>query len=442
MKPILEMAKKAAERIKSERGVIHLVSHFDADGISSAAIMTSVLMKMGKRFYVTIVKHITHEIVSGIIEKGCPLVVFTDIGSSYIDEIEKIEKDIIIIDHHEIKKVWMKQNMLHVNPELFKDHNMSGACVSYMVAKELTGSDELAPLALIGATGDSTFPDLSMFENHDKIVRSRGLKLFGRFSRPVHKALEMCYDPEIPGISGSESAALQFLAELGIDIRSENGFKTVGDLSQDEMQKLASAIIKEHMEHNSKFEIGDIFGDVWTLTDFQDELKDAMEFATMLNCCGRLDEAAVGVELCLGSRAALERVRSLIKSYRRKISVYLKWVNENGDRMKRTENAKYILARDAIHENFIGTIVSIYQRSSKSALPIIGMADSEMGVKISARSNDDININEIVSKAAVLVGGTGGGHCKASGATIPKSKENDFVDECENQFRMRVSKHL
>jgi RecJ-like exonuclease len=435
VEPIVELTKKASERIKLEKGIIHLVSHFDADGISSAAIMTSALIKLKKRFYVTIVRHIIPEVVDNIKEKNCPLTIFTDIGSSYVDELEKIENDIIILDHHEVKKDWKKENIIQVNPEALGLKNMPGAWITNMVAKELIGSDELTPLALIGSIGDSTFPDLDFFEKHEKITREKGLRLFGRFSRPIHKAIQLCYDPEIPGISGSESTALQFLSEIGIQTKDGDEWRTLEDLKKIEVQKITDAIIKEHLKHKTEINFEDMFGDVWTLLDFDEELQDATEFATILNCCGRLDDAATGIGLCLNSSIATERSKKLIAKYRRMIGKYMRWIEEEPDRIRKSENARYILAGKDIHQNFIGTIISIYFRSSNSPVPVIGMADSDLGVKISGRCDGTININDIVSKAAAAVGGDGGGHREAAGATIPKGKEEEFVEYCNNLLK-------
>ena len=339
---MLELAKRATERIKKEQGIIHLVSHFDADGISSAAIMSSALMKLNKRFYMTIVRHITPEVINKIKEKNPSLVIFTDIGSSYIDEVERLEQDVIILDHHEVKKVWTKKNITHINPELMNMENMPGAWVTNIVAKEIIGSEELTPLALIGSIGDSTFPDLKFFERHERITRERGLRLFGRFSRPIHKALELCYDPEIPGVSGSESAALQFLSEIGIETKDGGDWRTLEDLKQVEVQQITDAIIKEHLKHNSKINFEDMFGDVWTLLDFDEELQDATEFATILNCCGRLDDAATGIALCLGSTTAIEKSKKLIKKYRRLIGNYMRWLEESSENIRKDDQKEHI----------------------------------------------------------------------------------------------------
>ena len=61
-------------------------------------------------------------------------------------------------------------------------------------------------------------------------------------NRPVHKALEYSTNPFIPGISGEESASIQFLSSLGIELKKEGSWKTLADLTDEETKKLATAI--------------------------------------------------------------------------------------------------------------------------------------------------------------------------------------------------------
>ena len=50
MKELGILLNKAIEKIKGTDSLIQLVSHLDADGLSSAAIMASVLYNMKKVF--------------------------------------------------------------------------------------------------------------------------------------------------------------------------------------------------------------------------------------------------------------------------------------------------------------------------------------------------------------------------------------------------------
>jgi len=65
-------------------------------------------------------------------------------------------------------------------------------------------------------------------------------------------------------------------------------------------------------------------------------------------------------------------------------------------------------------------------------LPIIAFADSNGGVKVSSRGNQDLlrkglNLGSAISEAAKAVGGAGGGHDIAAGAFIPREAMSEFL---------------
>ncbi len=419
----LELSKKAIEKIKSVDTVIQLVTHNDADGISAAAILIYTLLHLNKNFQLTIVKKISTNLIDEINKRNPELVMFTDIGSSYPEEINKLECDIIILDHHDVKEDY-GENVIHINPEIFGIHGVSGSGITYIFTQEILKSNILAPIALVGTIGDSEEGSYFIFDEIGSIERKRGLNLFGRFSRPLHMALQ--YSSAIPHIT-DEAKAIQFLAEVGIDIKDGEDWRTLGDLDDDEYKKLCDSLIKEQLKHGQN--INDLFGDVWTLKSFPHEIQDAKEFATLLNACGRTDAGAIGVAICLGSKRALENSKQVIRDYRKLIRNSLRWVENNPDKVRQTNHATYILAGDAINENLIGVIVSMCF-NDVGGKPIFGLSNAEDEIKVSVRAGD-MNINKIISEAAESVGGTAGGHYKAAGARIPLGSEEKFIEKCD-----------
>lgn len=422
MKEFTDLVSKAADKIKSENKMIQIVSHYDADGISSAAIIVSTLIKLNKDFHLTIVNRIKADLISELKERKPELVIFTDIGSSSLDKIKDLNCDVIIADHHYVEGS-ASENIIHLNSRFF-DLNLTGAGVTYLLAREILNDNSLAPLAIVGTIGDSAYPVESKIFETPSVEVEKGLKLFGRFSRPIHRTLELS---DIPGLSGNPSKVIQFLAELGISIQENGKWRTLSDLTDEEKKRLTDAIVKESLKNN-EFKKDNIITDILTLKDFPDELKDAREFATILNACGRMQDAATGIALCLGSKRALKAARGLMKGYKRLIANSLGWVEKNPQNIRKTELAAYILAKSAIHENLIGVIVSILSR--EFITPLFGLVDADDGIKISARSNG-ININNVVSEAAKTCDGSGGGHSGAAGATLPAGKEEEFIQACE-----------
>jgi RecJ-like exonuclease len=467
-------AKKASDTIKSFSEKIRVVSHYDCDGICSAAIITRALVREGKEFHLSLVKQLNEDILSGIAQEKNKLVLFLDMGSGQIENIQKYmlaspEKGgpvIIISDHHQVQgeiKSEFQRRVFHVNPVLFGiEENISGAGMTYLIARAMSSANiDLSELGIIGAIGDSQIGAigedwglmglnkeiLKDAEKTKKISVERGLRLWGRYTRPIHKTLQYSVDPYIPGISDSEPASVHFLQELGIELKKpDNSWRSLADLSDEEQKKLASGIIKERIRSNEEHPER-IFGDVYTLIDKKDELQDANEFATILNACGKNNAGHLGIFLCLNDFSPLQEIKSILESYRRDIGKALSWLEKHKDIINTTDSANYIIAGSSISEHIISNVTSIASRSNMlpAGKPTFAFvdADGEM-TKISSRMDNSLiksglDLKELVSATVQETGGEGGGHSGAAGATIPRGKEQVFINTMERLLTKRLN---
>jgi len=431
MKYFTDLIKKASEKIKSTDSTIQIVSHLDCDGIASASIIASTLIQIDKGFQITVIKGINPEIIKRLKERNSDLIIFTDIGSGYLDDLRDLDTDIIILDHHKIEGS-ASENIIHINPEEF-ELNLAGAGTTYLLAREILQNNNLAPLAIVGTIGDVSYSTNSRIFETPLIETKIGLNIIGRFSKPIHQALMYLKIPEI----NNYSKAIQFLNEIGISPQENGDWRTFNDLTDKEKKKLTDSIVKEFLK-NGNFEKDKVFGDVLTLKNFPDELRDAKEFATILNACANMNDPAIGIALCLGSRRALEYSRGLLRGYKRLIANSLNWIRDNPQNIRQTDFATYILAGDAINENLIGTIVSMLFKEDNERV-LIGFADAEDGIKISARSKN-VNIQNVIVEAARKSGGRGGGHEFAAGATIPRDNLRKFIEICEEILKNEALK--
>jgi len=461
LKNMIIEAKKAKEIIERSDGVIRIVSHYDADGISSAAIMVKVLTKLKKDFHLSIVKQLSTKLIEELANEEWDVILFLDLGSGQLETIERAMegRDVIICDHHELKG--NAKNIVHINPLLFGiNGNISASGVTYILARTILPSDiELSELAIIGAIGDSQLDSIGnewgLFglnreilkegEKSGKIKVSKGLRIWGRYSRPLHKALAYSIDPYIPGITGSESNAVQFLKDIGIEPKDKNGeWRSIKDLSEEEQKKLATEIIVERIRNRHE-KPEHIFGDIYELVDREDEFRDANEFATILNACGKMGAPHLAIAICLGNSAVIKEVREIVDKYRKEIGKALDWLHEQIENNKniRIGEAVYIFGGDAISEHIISNVISSINHSNifPPEKPLFGFAKADEGVKISARINkSNINLKEIVERAAMECGGEGGGHERAAGATIPDGTEETFISVVENILKSLKNK--
>lgn len=461
-----EAADFLQERLNA--GVVpKVVTHHDADGLSAGAIVHSAITREGYPCHTRCVKQLEEKVVAELAAEKPELVIFTDLGSGQVDVIEKYLKDaaVIILDHHQPKEV--EAGVEHnINAHAFGidgAREVSGSGMAYFFARtfcEDEGSVELSALAMVGAVGDLQ-DNSGAFHGLNRVIIKEGeaagvlrvekdLRLFGRQTRPLYKAIEYTMEPFIPGLSGSESASLQFLSELDIPVKRDDRFVMLADLTQEERQRLTTALILKMIEHRVPPRIAEsIVGEVVTLLkeEKRTPLRDAKEFATLLNACGKHEHYSIGLAVCLGERGELYR-RSLgmLREHREYLSSCYNWIAQNLDKI-RDEGAVYALhAGEEIDENVIGTVAGMVLNSRilGELKPIIAFADSEDGgVKVSARGNRElvesgVNLGKAMLYASELVAGEGGGHDVAAGAKIPKGKEEEFLRHVEEKIREQL----
>ena len=436
---------------------VRVVSHLDCDGLTAAAIIIKALMREGLNFSVSIVKQLNATILDELSREEYNCYIFTDLGSGYLSLIEeKLDgKEIFVLDHHKPEKV--ENRIHHVNPHNFNidgGKDISGAGVTYMFAKMLGEQNkDLAHLAIIGAIGDiqekKGFKGLNPEILNDavesgKMEVKKGLSMFGSQTKPLHKVLEYSTDPYIPGVTGSEKGSTNFLNDLGISIKDKEGkHKKLIHLNEKDMKKLTTGIILKRI--GSEKNPTDIIGNIYILTEEPEEspTKDAREFSTLLNSCGRLRKPSLGVGTCLGDEKIRKEAIQLLGNYKQELIKILNWFYSNRGNEKIIEKDRYVIinAEENVKDTMIGTLASIISRSNiySEGTIILSMANTLDGnIKISLRQvgiNPDIDLRTIIKDITRKLGfGEAGGHKQACGCLIPQEKEEEFIKITEERL--------
>jgi RecJ-like exonuclease len=448
-------AQTILDTVKAD-GLIYVFSHYDADGIAAAGIVGKALFRLDARFRVRTTQWIDDKLVAEILSEKPQLLIFTDLGSGYVDLLNERLSDfkIVVLDHHQLESE-QAANFVHVNPHLFGidgARDVSGSGVAYFVAKALDKANvDLAPVALVGALGDlQDKHDQRMLgglnlkivddaKNAGLLTVEKDLIFFGRETRPIHRTLASTTSPFIPGISGEEDKSLAFLASVDIKPKHGEKWRALRDLSDDEKKRLCSALADYLLSKGLHYEVSNLVGYVYILNREEPwtPLRDAREFGVLLNATGRMERSSIGIAVCMGDRgSALEEADKVLSEYRRTINKYLGWVMEKAERMKELEYIYVVDGEDFINDKIVGAISSILSSSLPNPeKPLIAYANvGEEGLaKISARTidvitNKGVNLGEIMQVAAEKCSGKGGGHNIAAGAQVPLEKINDFID--------------
>ncbi len=433
----------------SKKGVTEVISHHDADGISAAGIIGNLLINLNVPFHISIIKQLDETRIDYIEKHAEDLVIFTDLASSKIQSLENsLNGPFVILDHHEIEQpiqISEKKTAL-LNPHLFGidgSSGVSGAGVAYFVAKLLNEKNiRLAPLAIIGATGDRQNKGIShsftglnylIIEEAKKnqiIEEQMDLWVYGATTIPIVTAIERLGIAELSGIEIQHylEKELQISPLLGDEKR------TIADLTRDEKRNLGTRLIIDFGVEQDQ-----IFRNVYSFpNEIHPRLKGAVEFATLLNALGRTGHYGVALALVFGDRNTntIQEAENLHQNYSRKLGSYLKWASL--DKIdSHTYNTFYLLnAGTHIDDRVIGTIASILvsRESTLKKRPLLAIAQTEEGnLKISCRISQDlvenISLASCLRKAMdkVIPEGEVGGHDAAAGASITKEHLKLFL---------------
>jgi len=445
-----ESVQAAVNKFKEldKKKTIRLISHLDADGISACSILIKALNNDNRRYSISIVQQLNKNIIDDLAKEKYKYFVFTDLGSGQIEYLKEKLKDkiIFILDHHKTENI-EAENIVHVNPMLYGidgSKGISGAGVVYLFATSLDKKiEEMAHIAIIGATGDMQEDNgfeklnneiLATAIKKKKMKVIKGLRIFGAQTKPLHKVLEYSTDPYIPGVSGSESGAIQFLNQIGINPRNSNGWKKIVHLEDDELKKLVAGIIMKRFNEDKP---EDVLGNVYILTEEKKEspTRDAKEFSTFLNACGRMGKASLGIGVCLGDKQIRIKAMKTLLQYKREIVKAIKWYEERKKEVTRENGYIIINAQDEIMSTIIGTLGSIISKSNdiNEGTFIMTMARLLDGnTKVSLRiKNKDIDLREVIKEIVEDFDGEYGGHKQAAGALIATEKEKEVIEKAK-----------
>lgn len=418
----------------SKQKPIRVISHFDTDGITSAAIFSKALQRWNKRFSLKIVKNLDEQTIKDLPESH--ILIFLDLASGSLNYLKEKKTEIFVFDHHEIVQE-VPPNVTMINPILFNHEMISGAAICYLFAKAISENNkDLSTLAVVGMIGDSMEKNLGkayteILRDSDTTIK-KGLLIYPS-TRPLDKALEYSSNPFIPGVTGSYRGVLELLRESNI-IKTGKDFKSIHELTEDEMSHLITSIMLRFQDHKNTHEmLGNIY-----LVKFFNKLEDARELSALINACSRMDNPEVSLGFCLGSKEQKEKAEKIYIEYKQRLVSALKFISETEKISGR--NYMIVNAKDNIKDTIIGTVASIISHSPiyEEGTIIVALAYNEDRIKVSARiaGKQGRNVREVLNKVVVPLGGEVGGHPNAAGCLISKENENYFIEELKKTLEI------
>ncbi|MHB8601712.1 MAG: DHHA1 domain-containing protein [Nitrosotalea sp.] len=444
---------------------ISVITHLDCDGITSGSIVTKSLIRAGAKCTVRTVNEFSKGVIEKMKNDSRQFHIITDLGGGFAKDIDSaLDDDWIVVDHHQIpQEEFDNQKVINAwKYDVDGGKDVSAGGMAYLVSKALHKENtDLAWIAVVAALGDrqdqgekKSFTGInleiaSIAKKNNQVEIDLDILLVGRETRPLPDALAFTSQPFIEGLTWNRDACLSLLNSSGIKLKDGSRWRVPAELTEDEKRTLLQTISKYISTKNASDILDELVGYTYTLSgeDKRSFLRDAREFSTMLNSCGRIRKAGVGVAICMGDRTKmLQEGENILLEYRTFLRTYMNTLSS--ERWRITDNGHYLMVNGEglVPENMTGAVSSLLGGSQKNTGKIIILRTNgdEGTIKFSSRKStgckSEVNLGLLMRECAAKVSGVGGGHAAAAGARITKDKLDEFLDYLEqNVSRMQSS---
>jgi single-stranded-DNA-specific exonuclease len=385
--------------------------------------------------------------------------VITDLGGGWASNLRKtLDDKWAIIDHHEIseEEILTDDRGQILNPWKYGidgGREVSAGGMAYLVASALDLKNrDLSAMAVISAIADRQDQgDKRSFSGLNaeilKSAQSLGLVsadldiiVTGRETRPPHEALAFSLLHYIDGLTWNREACYLLLKNAGIKLKDKDGrWRVLAEFSQEEKGAVVEAVAKFVGGSDMKLSeilVDDLIGYVYTLAreDRRSLLRDAREFSTMLNACGRIGRAGVGIAICMGDRnTALTAGEEILGRYKMTLRKSISTIYSEKWRLADDGMTTFVNGDGILEEAMLGAASSLLSTSPslRGRLLFVRTLAKDGTYKFSSRKcldcRSEADLGMIMRECSKALNGIGGGHSAAAGCSIPSSVLEAFI---------------
>jgi len=420
-----------------------IIYHYDGDGIAAASALLRAFARLGYPTQATPLHGVERERIRTLAQSTDGPFLIVDSGASWLDLFAQNPHPVVILDHHRYPGVPdpppLPDHIAFVNPldwGVDGMNEMCGATLAWLFTVFLDPVNwDNAPWGVSGAIADRQhvggFRGLNATLVEEAVRRGillqrKGMPLFGRI---VSEALAGSVDPYLRGLSGRPDAAVAFLRDLGIDPG-----RSVADLTDEERTRLSGGL-RERLERaqvQPEF-TGMLDGDRWFVPALG---LDAEELSNRQNAAGRERVPEAGVAYALGDPASVDRCRQAEVAWRNGILRGLRRIEDGG-----VHSMPSLRWFESPEMSLAGTQAGLAMNYLLPPdVPVFVFSDGgTTPTKVSSRGllrqvDRGLDLATVCRVAAAAVGGEGGGHRVASGATIPPGARDRFLEVADREL--------
>jgi single-stranded-DNA-specific exonuclease len=441
---------------------ISIISHLDTDGITSGSIISTCLRRLGVRWTARAISDINLNVIEQMKSEGHDFYIITDLGATMAKELfDSLDNNWIIIDHHQMPQEEMAADYNDQILNSWKygidgDTEISSGGLAYMIANEIDSKNkDLSTTAIISAIGDRQDQGYkkSLIGLNSEILKTAqtsglisvnlDLMFTGRETRPLHEALAYTLFPYIDGLTWNIESCYSIIKNSGIKMKVDGRWRVTSEISQQEKNAIIDAIAKfvvasQHLEMDI---VDNLTGYIYTLIneDQRSQLRDVREFSSLLNACGRIRKAGVGIGICMGDRnAMLTEGEKIIGNYRITLRNYISAIFAEKWRLVDDGKTLFVNGDGLLPEDMLGAVSSLLSGSPSFSgrLLFVRTLARDNTYKFSSRKclgcKSESNLGLIMRHCSESVGGVGGGHVAVAGCRIPSTRLESFMQGVRN----------
>ncbi len=424
-----ERLGRAVEAVR-EADRVRILCHYDADGTAAAAVLTRALLRQNQEVHTTLSHVLNPDRLERATEGAVDLLLVSDMGSAQVDLLEEVKAPVVVLDHHQPLRD--SETVIQLNPHFFGLQGTRDACGATMSFLLATALDEvnldLAGVALVGCIGDRQH--IGGFEGINALLFNRAMERDilraesapALADLPLAEALHYSVGPYFRGLSGREEAIQEFVSELGLDPRQR-----IRDMDSAGREHLLSALSLRLIQQEIRPEtVRHLMEKKYWYPPYEVYVDD---LESLVNASARQGAESLGLALSLGDFRGWEEAGGLREKHWSAVLRGLHKVEEEGAFAR--EHTQFFYAEGPTLAGSVAGVAMRYLLDQEK--PTLGLAVVDETTKVSARGTDyligqGVDLAEALREGAKAVGGSGGGHNIASGATIPKGKEEGFLE--------------
>lgn len=409
---------------------VRIVADDDSDGVTSAHCVSTALQRAGYEVDLKIMPvHSPSDVDDAFAETRDAYVVL-DCGSAVIDTIDAAGFPTLILDHHRVRDVTV-QNTFEVNPRRLggdKVEHVSTSILAALFAVTVGDHWDVSFAGVAGAISDRQH--LGGWRGLTKYVAdgavqngilspSPGFTLVGA---TMEEAIVESLDPFFEHYTGKPEAVRALLArhniaptESPVLITGEKGMRLAKELT-DGLR--ARGVVTDRM---------------YPLYDERYLLRHTSGVSTVFGVSQLLEAATAAHqhELALktlrGDVAAAKQIRAL---HKKRLEGLLREIERLRSNVHEMRHLRWAETKDGSNTGvYAHTLLSFVHGDDKPFVIVSNQGDlsklSSRGSPRLYRAGIDLSIG--MGRAAEKVGGHGGGHPGASGATIPSARRDEFL---------------